>query len=227
MRQAHLLLQNRYTSYHLDDDALELRILRTQQLHDVIQVPLPPGAAPHGPESSQQWIPRLPAGWPLGRPLTALAAIALIFLLGTTVWALPTFWRGNQGAVTTTEPTAVVAQSAAPDSASETPDVADVVPAAQTNNLPASRNARAELAVGQRVRIRPGLNLTLRSEPGADAGEGVGYMQNSAQATIIGGPHWTQGDSDTIVWWYVRLDDGTEAWAAANTSTLTLLEPVE
>jgi hypothetical protein len=77
------------------------------------------------------------------------------------------------------------------------------------------------------VRIKPGLRLTLRSEAGADAGESVGFMENSQEAVIIAGPTQLPGNSDTIIWWFVRLDNGVEAWAAANTSELTLLEPVE
>jgi hypothetical protein len=66
----------------------------------------------------------------------------------------------------------------------------------------------------------------LRSQPGADAGIVVGAMSDGQVATIIGGPHMTQGDSDTIVWWLVELEDGTQAWAAANTSQQTLLMPL-
>lgn len=102
----------------------------------------------------------------------------------------------------------------------------DVPLTEQTNGLSPSTNARSDLFIGQRVRIRPGLSLVLRSAPGADAGEGIGYMEDGQEALLVGGPYWTEGDTDTIVWWYVRLDDGTEAWAAANTSQLTLLEPV-
>ena len=43
-------------------------------------------------------------------------------------------------------------------------------------------------------------------------------------ATIINGPLQTKGRSDTIVWWYVQFEDGTQAWAAANTSEVTLLQ---
>jgi hypothetical protein len=76
-----------------------------------------------------------------------------------------------------------------------------------------------------RVAIVPGLRLALRSEPGAEAGVVVGDMVDGEEATVIGGPRMTQGDSDTIVWWLVQLDDGTQAWAAANTSQQTLLVP--
>jgi hypothetical protein len=97
--------------------------------------------------------------------------------------------------------------------------------AAAAAGLPPSRNARAELGIGMRVAIVPGLALKLRSEPGAEAGVEVGSMVDGEVATIIGGPRLTQGDTDTIVWWLVQLDDGTQAWAAANTSQYTLLVP--
>jgi hypothetical protein len=75
------------------------------------------------------------------------------------------------------------------------------------------------------VRIRAGLQVALRTEAGANAGEVLGAMQGGDEATIINGPIWLEGNSDTIVWWFVRLDDGTEAWVSANTSELTVLEP--
>jgi hypothetical protein len=96
----------------------------------------------------------------------------------------------------------------------------------EQGELPKSRNARDDLGIGMRVTIVPGLQLALRSQPGADAGIVVGVMRDGQAALIIGGPHMTQGDSDTIVWWLVELEDGTQAWAAANTSQQTLLMPV-
>lgn len=91
--------------------------------------------------------------------------------------------------------------------------------------LPPSQNARPDLGIGMRVAIVPGLQLALRSEPGADAGQVVGAMTDGDVVTIIGGPRTTQGTSDTIVWWLVQLDNGSQAWAAANTSEQTLLVP--
>jgi hypothetical protein len=38
---------------------------------------------------------------------------------------------------------------------------------------------------------------------------------------------WLAGDSDTIVWWYVETNAGVRGWTPANTSQLTLLDPVE
>lgn len=94
-----------------------------------------------------------------------------------------------------------------------------------TNGLAVSANADASLAVGMQVRIRAGLRSFVRSEPGPEAGEEVGFLQDGATATIVGGPTWLPGDTDTIVWWYVETADGVRGWTPANTSQLTLLEP--
>lgn len=93
------------------------------------------------------------------------------------------------------------------------------------NNLPMSTNANPALALGSVAVMREGYSSYIRSQPGAEAGEAVGYLKPGDRMTIIGGPTWMQGDSDTIVWWYVSTDDGATGWAPANTSTLMLLEP--
>jgi len=115
--------------------------------------------------------------------------------------------------------------------AAESPDntgSSDVTPAPGAGaELPASRNARNDLGIGVRVQVVPGLRLALRSEPGADRGIVVGEMSDGVVATIVGGPEYSAGDSDTIVWWYVTLPNTTQAWAAANTSQQTLLLPAE
>src|SRR5690606_674597 len=124
--------------------------------------------------------------------------------------------------------------SASSDGADNAPVEADAAAETQAvdstageSNLPPSRNARPDLGIGMRVRIVPGLQLALRSEPGADAGQVIGAMADGTEAVIIGGPRYTQGTEDTIVWWYIELENGVQAWAAANTSSQTLLIPTE
>lgn len=95
-----------------------------------------------------------------------------------------------------------------------------------TNGLPVSQNANDTLAVGMQVKISQGLRSFLRSLPGPEAGQEIGFLQDGATATILAGPTWLEGDSDTIVWWYVETADGTRGWTPANTSQFTLLEPV-
>jgi hypothetical protein len=94
-----------------------------------------------------------------------------------------------------------------------------------TNDLPPSTRANPAIGLGTTVRIREGLRSFVRSEPGSEAGEVAGYLQNGETAVVVGGPTWLKGDTDTIVWWYVQLPDGTRGWTPANTSQFTLLDP--
>ncbi|MBV7330871.1 hypothetical protein KFU94_22030 [Chloroflexi bacterium TSY] len=211
---------------------LDLRVMGIYEQRETIQVQLPVGRI-------QDTTPS--RSLPLSLPTTAMATALLLFLVSG-IWAALVFFRssdiGNSldataGADSIPETPidnspATVSTTASQENNSVSNVEADPIDPAfpQTNNLPVSRLANAALEVGRRVRIRPSFTLTLRSQPGASAGEEKGYMQDQQEATIIGGPYWTRGDSDTIVWWYVRLDSGLEAWAAANTSQFMLLEPV-
>jgi hypothetical protein len=147
----------------------------------------------------------------------------------------PTKTTTNNSANAATPVVAANAPAAQPAGVAKAVSVAAMVPPTvtlqefatypQTNNLPESSHADKGLKIGQRVRVPNGLALTLRSAPGADAGSPMGFLKNTEEATIVNGPVWTAGDSDTIVWWLVSLDNGIKAWAPANTSNLTLLEP--
>jgi len=118
------------------------------------------------------------------------------------------------------------AEAAAPLAAEEAAEL----PAAlqpNTNGLPPSKNADNRLEVSMRVRIRPTYRSFIRTQPGPEQGESVGTLEDGAEATLLGGPVWLAGDSDTIVWWYVETNAGVRGWTPANTSQLTLLDPVE
>ena len=95
----------------------------------------------------------------------------------------------------------------------------------ETNGLPPSRNA-IPLNVGDRIRLLPEYKISMRTEAGAQAGVIVTHLQDADPMTILNGPIWLEGNTDTIVWWYVRVDSGAEGWVPANTSELTLLEPL-
>lgn len=232
VRQSRLVLQEGYVGL----DPVPLRILETQQLREAMDVRLaPPGE-------------RMPAAKPVRWQPYALGGLALA-AVAALIWLALLFFRPAGGEVAgAPQPAAGQPEASAPAQAglqARAADagvaVSDVVlisgdgagvgaaagdaEAVEPGDLPPSRNARADLGIGMRVAIVPGLMLTLRSEPGADAGEAVGSMVDGEAATIIGGPRLTRGDSDTIVWWLVQLDDGTQAWAAANTSQYTLLIP--
>lgn len=101
------------------------------------------------------------------------------------------------------------------------------LPQAETNGLEPSVMADNRLMVGMVARIRPGYRSFVRSAPGPDAGESVGFMENGATARLLGGPVWKEGNTDTIVWWYVETETGIRGWTPANTSELTLLEPAQ
>ena len=102
-------------------------------------------------------------------------------------------------------------------------DSSTAVRISETNGLAPSRNA-IPMTVGDRVQLRPDVKITMRTQAGADAGAIVVSLQDANHMTILNGPIWRRGNSDTIVWWYVRLDDGIEGWVPANTSELTILE---
>lgn len=226
VRQAMNLMEDRYHTAAppgTRDARLDLRVMRSYQERDTVQVGLLPGPTGGKGEDKPYLI------W-------GVVAVGILLLVMALLWLGGTLFGAKDTPLPATLPTqtpVVQVQDAAGQPAPA--DTANGQSAAQpstdnpfppqTNGLPSSRNA-LDLRLGQRVRIRPGYTLTLRSQPGADAGEQVGFMQDGQPATLVGGPVWMPGISDTIVWWYVRLDNGQEAWASANTSELTLLEPV-
>ena len=210
VRQARALLQERYHGL----DPLPLRILQTYQRRDAVDVTLPVEAVARPRERNPQWL-----------TMAALAVAAIIVVAA--IWLSSSLFQTGEPAATVNGAPAVAAASdalAGEVAPSVQPPELAATGAAVT--LPQSRNADSRLSIGERVRILPGLRLTLRSEAGADAGVAAGFMADGQQAVITAGPALTQGSADTIVWWYVRLEDGTEGWAAANTSQQRLLEPV-
>ena len=245
IRQVKVLLRNRYVNTNGPSTVgLELRILETYQQRETAYVKLPAGTTqPSSAPGSIRWMP-----W-------AAAVAGLLLLIALVAYGLPALFNAvgpstagdsNSGesisadanvvapavsgseSTTNGEATTELAQQNA--SVDEQPATAEFVVdplVPQTNGLPPSVNSPPGLGIGQRVRIRPSYTLTLRSQPGATAGEEVGFMQDQQVATIVGGPYWTQGTSDTIEWWFVQLETGDSAWAAANTSQLTLLELAE
>lgn len=208
LRQAQLLLGDRYYA----DAPLPLIVLYARLAQERIPVTLeqPPPAS-----GAPAWL----------RPV-AMTLLALV-LFGAGGWFLRGVLEGGGGSGTpATQVEAASVSPAQPQAAQAEAGTETAGRIFETNGLPASRNA-LPLDIGQRVQLRAGIQgVALRTEPGANAGEVVGYLEPPMQVTIINGPVWLRGNSDTIVWWYVQLDDGRRAWTAANTSDLTLLEPV-
>ena len=155
----------------------------------------------------------------------ALGILGMFLVVGLLFWMLNSLFRGRQEiAAPTMTPVAMVqdVNASAPAAAVPTADV--TAPGIQTNGLPGSKLANAAIGVGTTVKIRTGLRSFVRSQPGSDQGEVVGYLQDGDTALVIGGPTWLAGDSDTIVWWFVDLPDGVRGWTPANTSQFTLLD---
>lgn len=157
-----------------------------------------------------------PPGVTAGTPLIIIIGLVLAVSALLSGWFLNAWLSGD------------LADSGGPTALSSQPSTANIpegVLIAETNELPASQNA-IPMKVGDRVRLLPEYKISLRTEAGPQEGAIVADLQDAVQMTITNGPVWLQGQSDTIVYWYVRLDDGTEGWVPANTSDLTLLEPV-
>ena len=164
--------------------------------------------------------------WPIA------AAIGILFSVVLVVALMILILRGGQETTLVSAPppagaptvTPTVLASAPPGSTEVKSKDGQVFPA-QTNGLDASQFADGNLAPGDRVRIKRGLAAYVRSAPGPTAGEELVVMQDRQAGQIIGGPVWLPGESDTIVWWYLQLDDsGIKGWAPANTSEMTVLE---
>jgi len=148
--------------------------------------------------------------------------LAMFVVAALLFWMLNSLFRGRQEVADA--PTATPMVMAAPAAAAAAPTADVNAPGIQTNGLPGSKLASPAIGVGKTVKIRSGLRSSVLSEPGPDQGEVVGYMQDGDTAIVLGGPTWLQGDSDTIVWWYVDLPDGVRGWTPANTSQFTLLD---
>lgn len=217
VRQGYHILGERYYG----DEPLPLQVRESFVLGETLHVSL-------GDPSLAEEEPRRFPLWQI-----AAGVVSLIVLIGF-IWALSSWLRGSA----TTEQPVAAEQAANSDSAtnssatnssaaSDTNPTPDLPTPTPNSELPPSKNADLTLKIGDQVRIRSGYTLTLRSEAGAEAGEVVGYMGEGDVAQIIDGPILLQGDSDTIMWWLVQMDEDLQAWAAANTSATRLLERMQ
>jgi hypothetical protein len=208
-RQGRALLEARYYSA----EPVPLKIFQSYPGRETVQVRT--SGVKRTPQSAESWFQR----WQLA------AAVGIALLLLALVWAVTTALRGPTGdipaAQTTTTQGDPSAEGQPVGGGEEAPDATS-----SGGSLPPSQHADPNLAVGKRARVRQGLRLSLVTEPGPNQSV-VGYMQDQQEATVVEGPVLTQGTSDTIVWWRLRLDDGAEAWAPANTSDGAVLELVE
>lgn len=170
--------------------------------------------------------------WPIA------TAIGIVFLVVLLVLLMTVVARPPQTTATTPEPAPAATPATVTATAGETAAASEGgTPmqssdgqnyTAQTNGQRASVNADDRLAPGDNARIRAGLAAYLRSQPGPTAGEELVVMQDGQVGRIIGGPVWLPGETDTIVWWYLELEDsGVKGWVSANTSQLRVLEQAQ
>ena len=225
IRQARLVLQEQY----LGGAPVPVRILETFQVREEMQVHLPPlGARPLGVRTLPWQIP--------SRGILGSAAVGVIVLIWILIALLGSGGEEDEsqnmaGAPEVpSQPNATfVAEATVLGSVDGS--VAEVAPTLAVTSggadLPVSRNARSDLGIGVRVQAVPGLRVAIRSEPGIDQGIVLGEIADDAIATIVNGPQNLQGDTDTIVWWFVALPSGLEGWSPANTSEQTLLIPAQ
>jgi hypothetical protein len=205
LRQSQQIINERYYS----SEPIQLQVMQSYAWRETLKVrtsaePIPQASDPLAfVQQYWQYI---------------LAASALLVLI-TLIWAVSAFFRSRTdtpAAATTVEQSAT---TVAPTAAAPAPAAP-----AQDNGLPPSQRADANLAVGKRMRVLPGIEgVSLVSEPGPDQNKVIGHIKAGDEANIIGGPVLLQGNTDTIVWWQVQFDDGRQAWVPANTSDVTLL----
>ncbi len=213
LRQARVVLQEQY----IGGDPVPVTILTTHTLRDAIDVRLPPLGS-RARRSSQPHRRYLAGG--------ALVAVAILVVLVVSLLLRPGDQQASMpGAATSAAPAAETTPAGAVVNPGATVAVAASARTANAAELPPSRNARPDIRVGIRVQVVPTLQVALRTEPGIQSGTTIRAMSDKDRATVIGGPEYTRGESDTIVWWYLQLDTGEQAWAAANTSDRTLLIP--
>ena len=235
IRQARLVLQEQY----LGGAPVPVRILETFQVREEMVVGLPPLGARSARVPTIPTMPKMPKMPAFSRQWRQYGVIggAILGVL-LLVWLVATLMGGGREgdgsdlAVATSETGRQVQSQPVADSASSQSDPApdaqgdaETVAAPSSVGLPISRNARGDLRIGMRVQAVPGLRVALRSEPGVETGSTIGELAEGNTAIIIGGPEYRQGDSDTIVWWFVELPNSVAAWTAANTSEQTLLMP--
>ena len=201
LRQSLRLIEDRYKS----DRPVRLYPLRMQLNSDPLSV------QPRGSASNSAVGPAPMSGSPLLLVAALLLAVSALF----SGWFLNEWLTGDLAG----------AGSSPAITAGSSSDAAQTVLIVETNGLPPSRNA-IPMNVGDRIRLLPEYKISMRTQAGAQAGAIVTHLQDADPLTILNGPIWLEGNSDTIVWWYVRADSGAEGWVPANTSELTLLEPL-
>lgn len=149
------------------------------------------------------------------------------------VWAAPAMVDSNRHNATTCQPlpdpSALNLPAASGDGGTGAAQPGSSEPANSTaTSTPSASPATAQavtpnMVIGNRVRLRRGYTLSVRSKPGESAGRELGSISGGEECVILGGP----SPIDGIVWWYVRTDSGAEGWIPGNTSDTAILQVVQ
>ena len=121
----------------------------------------------------------------------------------------------------TSEPTpTVIVQTAVPTSPPPTATMAGASPAeptlpAEAADQPVATDVptpipEGEIGVGLSVTVVAGDGLFLRAQPDSAGDNILTLMPEGTVLEVIGGPE----DDGDLVWWQLRMDDGTEGWGA-------------
>ena len=155
-------------------------------------------------------------------PWLWLAGGVLVSILG--VWlalsAVNTFLFREPLAVATLEPTLIVLTAPPSPTPSPLPSVPAPTPIPTITPIPTANIAVApgEITIGYFARIvnTEGVGLTIRGGPSINNLR-ILVAEEGSPVYILDGP----AEGNDLLWWQVRLRDGTEGWAAAD-----YLEPI-
>lgn len=171
-------------------------------------------------------------------PAAADPAVSLDYGDEISRFALPgtareTATQTDTAAITETAPaTAETEAAAVPPPVVEEEAVILREPATYVNPYPPETNELSESALAydfallDYAEVNVG-HLAMQSAPNPDPTLSIAWKAQGTQVQLIGGPVWREGDSDTVVWWYVEEPDGKKGWMAANGSALPYLKPLQ
>ncbi len=215
MRQAQQILQGRYYSRQ----PVPLRVLDIRQESHSMEVTLPVTPSANTTARPVHKSRSTRAIW-----LTVAAVAALLAL----VWLSARWFSGSGGDSSSSAAIGTVEPTDGPSTNAGTTAQSDVgLQIESDDTLPLSENADPGIAVGVRVRVSPRYQSNLLEQPEANDEYIIGIIGPGETMTVQDGPILRPGETDTIVWWYVLTDSGQQGWVPANTSAVTVLEPIE
>lgn len=168
----------------------------------------------------------------------AEAAPRTVIVPASDLPAPPAAAMANEAPETNAVTADAVAEPVAP-SAAETEAVApsaseaeEAAPAEYVNPFPPNTNdlvpseVAHDFALLDRAVVTVG-HVAMQREPEPDRDLSFAWKPQGTVVQLLGGPVWIEGETATVVWWYVETaDDGQKGWMAANGSVTKYLEPL-